>query len=143
LGLRLVIHGTDDAEGRGLLVLSALAHLVDELTDIEIRVVCGDDPVIRTAVECSSWNDGLDISVAPAGSDLGLELEGAALFVAVVTRSKDALPLAAVHAARVPPLIAVQFAGPDMDAPTLSLVRAAHDPRVLARAIADRLALLQ
>jgi hypothetical protein len=139
LRLRLVIQGSDDAETRGLLVLSALAHAVDELTDVEIRVVGGNDAVVRTAVECWRWDEGLNISVAPPDSDLRLELEGAALYVAVVTRSKDALPLGVVHAAGVPPLVAVQFAGPDMDATTLSLVRAAHDPRALARAIVEQI----
>jgi hypothetical protein len=143
LGLRLVIQGNDDVETRGLLVLSALAHAVDELTDVEICVVGGDDLVVRTAVECLWWDEGLNISVAPPGSDLRLELEGAALYVAVVTRSKDALPLAVVDAAGVPALVAVQFAGPDVDARTLCLTRAAHDPRALARAIVEHVGLVR
>ena len=137
--LQILVNGADNAESRGLLVLSALSFAAAELIDVSVRIIDGDDATIRAAAECLSWDTGLEISVAPSGAKLAIELARASLYVAVVVHSTERLPLEAAHDANVPSLIAIQFPGPDTDAQTLSLVRAAHDPQVLARAIVARL----
>jgi hypothetical protein len=141
--LRLVINGADDLNSRGFLVLSALSLAADELADVQVRILNGHEEVLLTAAACLSWDTGLQISTAPPDANPYAELAGASLYVAVATRSATGLPLAAAEAARVPSLVLVQFPGPDTDARTLSLVRAAHDPHLLARVILDRLGLLR
>jgi hypothetical protein len=139
--LRLVINGADDLHSRGLLLLSALALAADQLAGVQVHILNGHDEVLRTAAACLTWDTGLHISSAPPDANPYAELAGATLYVAVATRSAAGLPLAAAEAVGVPSMVPVQFPGPDTDARTLSLVRAAHDPRLLAGLILDRLGL--
>jgi len=138
----LVVDGADDKEGRGLMVLSALSLIADELTGVAVRILNGDEPVVRTAAEVLSRDTGLSISVAPRSTDATRELEAATLYVAVVA-SPVAQRAVERMSAHVPAIVAVQFPGADLNARTLSLLRAAHDPRVLGRAMLVALGLQQ
>ena len=122
------------------MVLSALSLIARELAGVEVRILNGDEPVVRTAAEVLGRDSGLSISVAPRSADAICEIEAAALYVAVV--SSPAARRALEHvSAHVPAIVAVQFPGADVDAYTLSLLRAAHDPRVLGRVMLAALGL--
>jgi hypothetical protein len=138
----LIVDGADDKEGRGLMVLSALSLVAGELTGVEVRILNGDEPVVRTAAEVLSRDTGLSVSVAPRSADSMREMEAAALYVAVVASPAARLAVERVSA-HVPAIVAVQFPGKGVDAYTLSLLRAAHDPRVLGRVMLTALGLPQ
>lgn len=138
--MHLVIDGTDDLEGRGLLVLSALTFVVDALADLPITVLVGDDPVVQTAALCLRWDTALQIDIADANVDPAVAMQGASLFVAVAFRSMLSQYLPAALEAHVPTLLAVQFPADHVVTPAMmTLVRAAHDPRVLGATIVSRL----
>jgi hypothetical protein len=140
--LLLVVDGADDREGRGLMVLSALSLVAGELTGVEVRILNGDEPVVRTAAEVLSRDTGLSISVAPRSADATREIEAASLYVAVVV-SPAARRAVEPVSAHVPAIVAVQFPGADVNAHSLSLLRAAHDPRVLGGVMLAALGLSQ
>ena len=71
-----------------------------------------------------------------------MELEGASLYVAVVASPEARLAVERVSG-NVPVIVAVQFPGADVDARTLALYRAAHDPRALGDIILSALGLPQ
>lgn len=122
------------------MVLSALSLIAGELTGVEVRILHGDEPVVRTAAEVLGRDSGLSVSVAPRSADATREIEGASLYVAVVASPAARLAVERVLA-NVPAIVAVQFPGADVDAHTLSLHRAAHDTRVLGRVILSALGL--
>jgi len=138
-GLRILADGRDDLEARGLLLISALHLAAPNLHGVEVRVLGGQDVVTQVAVAALRWDTGLSIALVPPDANIRTELAGARLFVAVATRNTDHLPLAEVAAAGVSSLLPVQFPPPGAGAATLVLMRAAHDPRELARRILDRL----
>jgi len=138
-GMRILADGRDGLEGRGLLLISALHLAARNLQGVEIRVLGGQDVVIEVAIEALRWDTGLSIGLVPPDADLRAELAGARLFVAVAARKTDHLPLAEVAAAGVSSLVPVQFPPAGAGASALALMRAAHDPRELARQILDRL----
>jgi len=138
----LVVDGADDREGRGLMVLSALSLIARELNGVEVRIVNGDDPVVRTAAEVLGWDWGLSVSIAPHSADATSEIQAASLYVAVVASPAARLAVQRVSA-NVPAIVAVQFPGAEFDAHALSLHRAAHDTRVLGRVILSALGLPQ
>lgn len=140
--LVLVVDGADDREGRGLMVLSALSLIARELAGVEVRVLNGDEPVVRTAVEVLVRDSGLRVSIAPHSADATLEIEAASLYVAVVASPAAGLALQRVSA-NVPAIVAVQFPGANIDAHTLLVHRAAHDTRALGHAILSALGLPQ
>jgi hypothetical protein len=136
----LVIDGTDDLEGRGLFLLSALTFVVDALRDIPITILAGDDPVVRTAALCLRCDTSLRIEIADANDEPGTAMHGASLFAAVTFQSALSPYLPAALHAHVPILLAVQFPAEHVVTPSLmALVRAAHDPRVLGATIVSRL----
>ena len=65
----LVVDGADDTEGRGLMVLSALSLIAGELTGVQVRIVNGDEPVVRTAAEVLKRDSALSVVVAPRSAD--------------------------------------------------------------------------
>jgi hypothetical protein len=125
---RLITDGSEDAEGRGLFVVSALHLAARDLQGVDIRILNGQE-LVRVATEALRWETGLSVEVAPPDADIAAELAGASLFAAVAARCTDHLPLVQVAACGIRSLIAVQFPLSGAGAAALTLVRAAHDPR--------------
>lgn len=138
--MRLVADGREDAEGRALFVLSAFHLVAGELQGVSIRILNGPE-VVQVAIEALRWETGLSIEAAPPDADIAAELAGTSLFVAVAARSTNHLPLAQVAAHGVRKLVALQFPAPGAGAATMTLMRAAHDPRELGGRIVALLGL--
>lgn len=130
---RLVVADVaDDAEGRGLLLLSALYMAMPALARVaRFRLLRGHDTVLRAATEILAWDTGLQIDVEPADNPAEA-LEGATLFAAIAATGTAHLPLAQAASLGVPALVAVQFPDAAAGPATLALTRAAHDPRAFA-----------
>lgn len=129
---RIVLDGIEGAEGRALLLVSALHHAASGLLHCQLLMVRAQDRAVRAAVEALRWDTGLDISAVdePYSS---ATLQDAALFAAIGSRTVHYLPLQQLAACGVPTLIALQFPSADtIDRQFLPLQRAAHDPRVFA-----------
>ena len=137
--MRLVIDGAEDADFRGLVAISALTFIAASLRSVPIVVWVGDDPVMHTAVHSLQWDTGLQITIPGMATDAREILRDASLLVAVVFRSGVSYPVEAALRAHVPTLVAVQFPDENASLDTMSLVRAAHDPRALGLAILSRL----
>jgi hypothetical protein len=136
---RLVVDGADNCESRGLMILSALSLIADDLTDVDVRILNGEHPFVRTAVECLGWDTNLNVSVVPPSVEPTRELSGASLYVALVSSTTARAHAEQAATLGVPSIVAAQFPGEDVDARTLTLMRAAHDPRVLGRLILEAL----
>ena len=124
---RLITDGSEGAEGRGLLIVSALHLAARDLQGVDIRILNGPE-VVRVATEALRWETGLSVEVAPPDADIAAELANASLFAAVAARSTDHLPLAQAAAHGIRTLIALQFPPLGAGAAAITLVRAAHDP---------------
>jgi hypothetical protein len=136
---RLVVDGADNCESRGLMILSALSLIADDLTDVDVRILNGEEPSVRIAAECLGWDTNLNISVVPPSVEPTRELSGASLYVAIVSSTITGAHAELAAALGVPSIVAVQYPSEDVDARTLTLLRAAHDPGVLGRVILEAL----
>jgi hypothetical protein len=135
---RLVAHGGEDADGRALLLISALHHASDALAGCEIRFIGVRDADVGAALAALRWDAGLDARPVPEGEE-GAALSGARLFAAILGRG-EMDRLAPFVACGVPSLVAVQFPDPARHGPEVfALQRAAHDPALLARHLLSRL----
>ena len=133
---KLVLEGTEGIDGRALMLISALHLRAERFADVEI-VVLGRDPVVLAAAALLRAETGLRITSEP---DLAEALQGARLFAAVAFRDTAHLPFDFLRFAGVPALVAIQFPDLSRDGPAgLALQRAAHDPALLAEAIAARI----
>jgi hypothetical protein len=130
---RLVVDGAEGLQGRALMLISALHVAPDKFKEIDL-VLLGPDAVVAAAAEALQWDTGLSMQheSAPAAA-----LRQATLFAAVAFTDTAHLPMAELARGSVPALIAVQFPDPARHrAATLTLQRAAHDPRLLAEVLA-------
>ena len=130
--LFLVIDGTEDTNGRSLLVLSALHLVANSLATVQIRVLYPNE-VVRTAAEGLRWETGLFLEFIPPEVSLERCLAGAALYVAIAWRTTLHLPLDRVATAGVRSLVAVQFPEAGMGIEQAVLATAAHDTGELRR----------
>ncbi len=137
-GPHILVDGQDDAEGRSLFVVSALHLAADSLAGIPVRVF-GGDRVVRAAADVLYWDTGLQAEMLPSRLPFGEALAGAALYVAVTTSSTGHLPMAAVAAAGIRCLVAMQLPVSAVPPEQMILARAANDTRAFGNLIARAL----
>jgi len=129
---RIVLDGIEGAEGRALLLVSALHHAASGLHDCQLVMLRAEDRAVRAAVEALRWDTGLAIGVVDEPYGVAT-LQGVALFAAIGSRTVHYLPWQQIAACGVPTLIALQFPSADaVDRRFLPLQRAAHDPKIFA-----------
>lgn len=133
----IVCDGREDAEGRALFLISALHFCHAELRDAKVYFVDTDGESVRIAASALRWETGLDV-VCLSLAQSSQVLAGARLFCSVVMRQRTFPRLEEAIASRVPVLIARQF--PDremMDSGDIRMLRAAHDPSILAERLVE------
>jgi hypothetical protein len=141
--LHLVVDGTDDSNHRGLMVLSALALASNSLSRVPITILAWNDPAVETAAEALRYDTALNIELCNDVDGASEVIRTASLYVCVAFRgTQSTTGLALARQMGVPILMPIQFPADNAGAEQLALVRAAHDPRTLGEAIAQRMDLL-
>ena len=136
----IVVDGSENANGRALMAISALTLAAPKLGAARLRFINVRDPAVRAAVEILRWDAGLQVEWTEAGFPATAPRRKIpSLFLAVAFRPSKEIDDAAMKAARIgiPALIAVQFPTADAAGPTLALTRVAHDLRLLADRIVE------
>jgi hypothetical protein len=129
---RLAIDGAEGLQGRALMLISALHLAADRFRSLDL-ILLGPDPVVAAAVEVLRWDTGLSLRREADRA----AVEKADLFAAVAFTDTAHLPLAELARGSIPALIAIQFPDPARHRPAaFAFQRAAHDPRLLAEALA-------
>lgn len=132
----VVLDGSENVEGRALLLISALHHAKDALVGLPIRFVNTTDLAVAAAIELLEWDLGLDVGTVKLerGAEAAQALAGARLYAAIGFRDTRHLLDEEARSAGVPTLIALQF--PDMrylDPRGTVMLAAAHDPAIYGR----------
>lgn len=140
--LRLVVDGQEGADGRGLMVLSALHLHASSLRDVDIELIDATTGDIPLAAEVLAYDEGLRVT-AYASADSNDRLYHADLYAAIAFDRLEHLRLGEAGEHGVPCLVARQFpSGGEVSLPaggTLSGPDAAHDPDRFGRLLCDLL----
>ena len=138
---RAIIDGSDDNQGRSLLVISALYHCCSELNDSDICFLNVSSAAVRGAIDLLHWETGLNVGIASYHGEDGDSsiFKDANLYAAIRFDSLDGLHVAEAKRFEIPLLLALQFLPKLATSEQLALLRAAHDPALFAQHLIERM----
>tara|TARA_R110002049_G_scaffold86261_7_gene219489 strand:- start:2324 stop:2791 length:468 start_codon:yes stop_codon:yes gene_type:complete len=141
MNCEIVVYGSEDRQGRALLVVSALHHCGRWLAEkgVCVRFVAASR-CVRVAAEILRFQTGLKVRADEVRPDEAPDdvFGSAGLYVAVMFSRLGALALREARARNVPSLVAVQF--PDakqLNVSVLENLRAAFDPVDLSNRLCE------